>query len=107
MKSFLVDLRPLRVALYSVVLLALIFKPAPLTPVAFEGWPVFNTLLLPVFAPILVMLLWLDSIIARIWYSQTEAREKQRYHRIFWIDISLSIIFLLSWIPYFAALLKG
>ena len=107
MKAFLTDLRPLRIALYSCVLVALLFKPIPHTAVVYEGWPVFSTLLLPVFAPILIMLLWLDSIIARIWYSQTEGKEQQRYHRIFWIDIGLSLLFLIMWVPYFAAFLEG
>lgn len=107
MKAFLIDLRPLRVALYGCIIIALLFKPAPHSVVMYEGWGVFSTILLPVLSPILLMLLWLDSIIAGIWVSQTEGRERQRYVRIFRIDLGLSLLFLLLWIPYFKALLEG
>ena len=66
MKSFLYDLRPMRVFLLSAVLIAMIFKPAAGTELVYEGWAVFSTLLVPVFSPILLMLLWLDSLIAKL-----------------------------------------
>lgn len=104
MKSVLHDLRPMRVVLLLVVLISIIFKPAPGTELIYEGWAVFSTLLLPVFAPILLMLLWLDSLIAKLWSTQTEGKEQARYKMILRINLSLSIIFILVWFPYFKAL---
>ena len=104
MKSFLLDLRPMRVALLSMVLISIIFRPAPGTEIVYEGWPVFSALLLPVFSPILLMLLWLDSLIAKLWSTQTEGKEQKRYKMILRINLSMSIIFILIWYPYFIAL---
>lgn len=104
MKSFLQDLRPMRIILLFVVLISIIFKPIPGTEIIYEGWPVFSTLLLPVFSPILLMLLWLDSLIAKLWSTQTEGKEQKRYKMILRIDLSLSIIFMIVWFPYFKAL---
>lgn len=104
MKSFLLDLRPMRIFLLSVVLISMIFKPAPGTELVYEGWAVFTTLLLPVFSPILLMLLWLDSLIAKLWSTQTEGNEQKRYKMILRINLSMSIIFILVWLSYFQAL---
>lgn len=104
MSSVLHDLRPMRVALILTVLVSIIFKPAPGTELVYEGWAVFNTLLLPVFSPILLMLLWLDSLIAKLWSTQTEGQEQKRYKMILRINLTLSIIFLVVWYPYFRAL---
>lgn len=104
MKSFLMDLRPMRIFLLSVVLISMIFKPAPGTELVYEGWAVFSTLLLPVFSPILLMLLWLDSLIAKLWSTQTEGKEQKRYKMILRINLSMSIIFILVWLSYFQAL---
>lgn len=104
MKSFLLDLRPMRIFLISVVLISMIFKPAPGTELVYEGWAVFATLLLPVFSPILLMLLWLDSLIAKLWSTQTEGKEQKRYKMILRINLSLSFIFIFVWLSYFQAL---
>lgn len=104
MKSVLYDLRPMRVALILIVLISIIFKPAPGTELVYEGWAVFSTLLLPVFSPILLMLLWLDSLIAKLWSTQTEGKEQKRYKMILRINLGLSLIFIVVWYPYFSAL---
>ena len=104
MKSFLHDLRPMRAVLLLTVLVSIIFKPAPGTEVVYEGWEVFTTLLLPVLSPILLMLLWLDSLIAKLWSTQTEGQEQRRYKMILRINLILSIIFMAVWYPYFKAL---
>jgi hypothetical protein len=104
MGSVLHDLRPMRVLLILTVLLSIIFKPAPGTELIYEGWEVFTTLLIPVFAPILLVLLWLDSLIAKLWSTQTEGQEQKRYKMILRINLSLSIIYLVTWYPYFRAL---
>ena len=104
MKSLLYDLRPMRVALILIVLISIIFKPAAGTELVYEGWAVFSTLLLPVFSPILLMLLWLDSLIAKLWSTQTEGKEQKRYKMILRINLGLSLIFIVVWYPYFSAL---
>lgn len=104
MKSVLYDLRPMRVALLLMVLVSIIFKPVPGTEIVYEGWEVFSTLLLPVFSPILLMLLWLDSLIAKLWSTQTEGDEQKRYKMILRINLISSLIFIIVWFPYFQAL---
>lgn len=104
MKKLLIDLKPLRLVLLLTVLAAILLKPSPGTAPVYEGYAVFTTLLIPVLSPILLMLLWLDAIIAKVWHSQTDGEERRRYKIITIIDLAMSIVFLALWIPYFAAL---
>ena len=104
MKSILLDLRPMRVILLLMVLISIVFRPAPGTEIVYEGWPVFSSLLLPVFSPILLMLLWLDSLIAKLWSTQTEGKEQKRYKMILRTNLTMSLVFVLIWYPYFKAL---
>lgn len=104
MKAVLQDLRPMRVVLLLTVILTMLFKPSPGTELIYEGWPIVTTLLLPVFSPILLMLLWLDSLIAKLWSTQTEGKEQKRYKMILRINLIMSFIYILVWYPYFVAL---
>lgn len=104
MQSFLHDLRPMRVLLLLAVLISMIFKPTPGTEAVYEGWAIFDTLLLPVLSPIFLMLLWLDSLIAKLWSTQTEGAEQKRYKMILRINLIVSLIFILVWLSYFQAL---
>ena len=104
MKSLLIDLRPMRIILYLFVIISILFSPAPGTEVVFEGIEVLNTLIIPVFSPILLMLLWLDSIIGKVWSTQTEGDEQKRYKMIYRTDLILSVIFIVNWFSYFSAL---
>ena len=105
MKSFLHDLRPMRIALLLVVLISMIFRPAIGTELGFEGWELVTSLLLPVFSPIFLMLLWLDSLMSKLWSTQTEGKEQARYKMILRINLISSVVFILVWFPYFQALL--
>jgi len=104
MISFLHDLRPMRALLLMAVIISIVFKPAPGTEPVYEGLAVFDTLLLPVFSPIFLMLLFLDSLIAKLWSTQTEGSEHKRYKMILHIDLAMSFIFIVVWFSYFQAL---
>jgi len=104
MISFLHDVRPMRILLWLAVVTSIIFKPVPNTELIYEGWAIFNTLLLPVFSPIFLMLLFLDSLIAKLWSTQTEGAEQKRYKMILRTNLAMSFIFILVWFPYFQAL---
>jgi len=104
MYSVLNDLRPMRVLLLLAVVISVVFRPAPGSELVYEGWDVFSTLLLPVLSPIFLMLLFLDSLIAKMWSTQTEGKEQKRYKMILRVDLVMSVIFIVVWYPYFSAL---
>ena len=101
MISILKKLRPMRVVLYLMAISSLILKAEIGTPVSYEGWQMIETVFLPVMAPLLIMVTLLDSIIASIWLTQTTGDEKNRYKLILTCNLSMVILMLSIWIPYF------
>lgn len=105
MLSILVKLRPLRVALIIMAILSLIFKAKIGAIVVYDGWPMIKTIFIPVMAPLITMVLLLDSLMATIWITQTSGAEKSRYKLILWCDLITAVIMLSIWIPYFMSIL--
>lgn len=105
MLSILTKLRPMRVVLISMAILSLIFKAKIGTPVSYEGWPMIETVIIPVMAPLLIMVLLLDSLIATIWFTQTTGDEKNRYKLVLGVNLVTVITMLSLWIPFFIAIL--
>lgn len=105
MLSILIKIRPMRVALISMAILSLIFKAKIGTPVSYDGWPMIETVFIPVMVPLIIMVLLLDSLIASIWFTQTTGDEKNRYRLILGCNLTTIIIMLSLWIPFFIALL--
>ena len=105
MLSIFTKLRPMRVVLLSLAVLSLIFKAKTGTPVSYDGWPMIETVFIPVMAPLIIMVLLLDTLIATIWFTQTTGDEKNRYKLILGCNLVTVIIMLSLWIPFFIALL--
>jgi len=105
MLSIFKKIRPMRVVLIALAIISLILKAKTGTPVTYSGWLMISTIVIPVMAPLLTMVLMLDSMIATIWLSQTSGEEKNRYKLILACNISMIIIMLVIWIPFFMAIL--
>lgn len=104
--NFLKQLKPLRIVLIASAILTIILRPEPGSEVIYEGIEMIPTLLIPVMAPILFMLLLLDSLMSSIWVTQTEGEEKKRYRNNIIINMTVVVALLYFWIPFIAALTK-
>ena len=104
--NFVKQLKPMRVLLVVCALLTIVFRPEPGSEVVYEGVQMIPTLLVPVLAPILFMLLLLDSLMSTIWVTQTEGDEKKRYRNNIIINLTVVGLLLYSWVPYIVALGK-
>ena len=104
--NFIKQLKPMRILLIACALLTIVFRPDPGTAVVYEGAEMFSTLLIPVFAPILFMLVLLDTLMSTIWVTQTEGDEKKRYRNNIIINLVVVLLLLYFWLPYIAALGK-
>lgn len=101
MLTILNKLRPMRVVLISLAILTLIFKAKLGTPISYDGWQMIETVFIPVMAPLITMVLLLDSLIASIWLTQSSGEEKNRYRLILAANLLTVIVMLSIWIPYF------
>jgi hypothetical protein len=95
---------PLRVTLLAAAVLVVIFAPAPGTRAIYHGWGLVRTVLLPVFAPLVVMLLLLDALMARVFLSDAEGEGRARLRAVLWLNLLVALALVLYWIPYFVAL---
>lgn len=63
-----------------------------------------TTLLAPVVAPLALMVLLLDALMARVFLTDAENGARKRWKRIILIDLIGAALLLLRWLPYYAAL---
>lgn len=98
------ELGMLRVALAGMALLLIVFATRPGTAPVFGGFALLPTVLLPVLAPMVLMVLMLDALMARVFMFEKEGSERARYRRIVGVDLVLSVVLVLAWLPYFRSI---
>ncbi|MGW8227823.1 MAG: hypothetical protein ACWGOW_02930 [Gammaproteobacteria bacterium] len=103
-QGFLGQLRPLRAALILVAIITILAKPQAGAEIAYSGWEMVSTLLMPVFAPLIFMLLMLDALMSRVWMSEAEGDERNRLRLVMRVDLVVGLLLLVYWIPFFIAL---
>jgi len=103
-QGILGQLRPLRAALILGAIITILAKPAADSPVVYAGWEMVSSLLIPVLAPLIFMLLMLDALMSRVWMSEAEGDEWKRLRLVFRVDLIVGLVLLAYWLPYFIAL---
>ena len=81
--------------------------PAAGTPASYEGWGFMYSVLVPVTAPMVFMVLMLDALMSRVFLAAAEPPAGERYRRLFWIQLALALAVLLRFLPYVLALGRG
>jgi hypothetical protein len=104
MLKYIKTFGPLRIPLITLVVVDMILRPEPGSPVNLEGFGVITDLIAPVLVPILFMLLLLDAIMTGVYMSSMQGEKKVRYRVVLFTDLLLAVIFIWYWIPYFKAL---
>ena len=94
----------LRVVLVGAAILDILAAPHPGTPVAYSGWAVVTTLIVPVLAPIFLQVLLLDALMSKVLMSSNQGAERARYRRIMIVNLVIAAALVLGWAPYFLAL---
>lgn len=102
--SLLAALGPLRAMLAVLALIASVFMPAPGTPVSYVGWDFVHSVVMPVLAPIVFMVLMLDALMSRVFMAAAEGDTKGRYRRVFWTQFLLGVLVIIRFLPYVLAL---
>lgn len=91
----------LRALLAVAGLLLIIFATQPGTVPIYTGWPLVTTVLVPVVAPIIFMLLLLDALMSRVWMIDKPGDEYVRLRTAVMIDLLLAAGLLMFWLPYY------
>ncbi len=101
---FLSGLGPLRVLLAVAAAGTMVFTQRPGTPPVYSGWAIMPTLIIPIMAPLIFMVLMLDTLMARVMMTDTEGTERRRYWMIIAVNLLLAAGLTALWLPYFLAL---
>lgn len=104
LKNLLATFGPLRWSLIAMVVVDMLLRPQPGSSQSYEGVHIATDLIAPVMSPILFMLLLLDAIMSMVYRSDKTGKVRARYLVIAFFDLSLAILFLLYWLPFFKAL---
>jgi len=102
--KFLSDIGFLRSLLGLGALVVILFVPAPGTRVMLHGYEMINTLLFPTLAPLIFMVLLLDTLITRVMMIDSVGSATQRFRLIIWFDLALATLIAVRWYGFFAAL---
>jgi len=85
------------------VIYYLIFPEAG-TDVTYSGWRAIPTLVTPVMAPLLVVVVLFDAVMSRVRVADARGEERAKYLAIYRIELLSIGIMLAYWVPYFSAL---
>ena len=102
--TFAAELGVLRVTLASIALIAVVLATPPGTEAVYSGWDFVPTVLMPVLVPLVLMGLLLDTMMSAIFMIEKELDERRRYRKIMITNLSLVIVLLVRWLPFFMAL---
>lgn len=103
-RYWLRELGVLRVTLLATALMLLILVPTPGARAVFSGWPLVTTVLTPVLAPLVMMVLLLDALMARVFLTDAAGAERRRFRVIILANLAVAAILLLRWLPFYAAM---
>lgn len=84
--------------------LFILFATQPGTVPVYSGWPMVSTLLVPVVAPMVFMLLLLDALMGRVLMTDMHGAERDRRRMSVLVNLLLAAGLLLFWLPYYLAL---
>lgn len=101
----------LRLALLALVLinvlLPLINLQAGSSAVGYHGlWKILSTVVAPVMAPLLAVVLLFDYLMSRVRAADAEGEQRELYLRIGRIELAVMAITLVFWVPFFINLMS-
>ena len=92
----------LRLGLATLTVTILFTVPPPRAETVL-AWPdIVPTLIAPAIAPLVLMVLALDLLMARVMASGADAFVRQRFRRITWLNLILIALLVARWAPFFA-----
>jgi hypothetical protein len=100
----LAELGVLRLVLLGLALTCLVLMPPAGAAVGYSGWPLVTTVLVPVLAPLVFMVLLLDALMSAVFLADQRGPARARYARILAVDLVAAGLLLVFWLPFYLAL---
>lgn len=104
-RTLIADLGPLRAVLLLLGLLSAVFTPlAGGDDIDYQGWGLLKTVFGPVFAPMIFVVLVMDSVMTRATSTEAGDERRQAAGRIVRINLLVMALIAVSWIPFILAI---
>jgi hypothetical protein len=100
----IVGLGALRVLLYGLSVFAIVAAPGAETPVVYEGFGFFRTIILPTLAPLFLVGLVFDSLMSKVVMGDADEPGRRRLRLIIRANLGLGLVLLLVWLPFFMSI---
>lgn len=100
LKKFIKDAGAIRVILYIMAIITIVFKPDNSTTMNLEGLNFIPTLILPVISPMLITGFFLDMVMSKIYAAEQPEEIQKKFKLISRVDLALATIMLILWVPY-------
>lgn len=94
----------LRLMLAALTIVNILYVQKPGTPPVYSDWDLGPTVIAPVMAPLVLMVLMLDMLMSRVMMVDTKGQARKRLRRVILVELLLALGLLLVWLPYFLAL---
>lgn len=105
LRDRLAELGPLRLALLALALALSLFATAPGTALDLRGWAALPTLVLPAAAPLVLFVLLFDILMTAVQRADADPQARRRWQRVLAVEAAGTALLLLTWMPYFIAVL--
>ena len=94
----------LRLLLLALAAAVIVLIPLSGGGAVYSGWKLVTTVIAPVMAPIVFMVVLLDALMARVFLSEAAPAERGRLKTIIVIDLLAALLIMARWLPYFLSL---
>ncbi len=95
---------PLRALLYLLALLLASLAGTAGGEVAYSGWRVVPTLVVPALVPIVFFVLLLDVMMSAIFMADHQGPARRRYRHLLGLTLGVWLLLTVTWSPFFLSL---
>lgn len=95
---------PLRILLFTLALVLIVFAPEAGAPRAREGIAVITNLIFPTVAPMVFMGLLLDALMSWVKQIDLSGEDKKRFRILSYINLLFALALLIRWLPFLLSL---
>lgn len=104
MYDLLKNIGPLRILLFTLALVLIVFAAEPGTQRAREGVAVITSLIFPTVTPMVFMGLLLDALMSWVKQVDLTGEEKKRFRMLSYLNLVFALVLLLRWLPFLLSL---
>ena len=95
---------PLRILLFGLTLILIVFAPEAGTQRAREGLAVITSLIFPTITPMVFMGLLLDALMSWVKQVDLSGDEKKRFRMLSYLNLLFAVVLLVRWLPFLLSL---